>query len=433
MRIYDCIEKKRNGRILSKSEINYIINGYVNNTIPDYQISALLMAIYFKGMTDREINNLTEAIINSGDTIDLSKINGTTYDKHSTGGVGDKTTLIVAPIIASLGGYMAKMSGKGLGFTGGTIDKLNSIPGFNTNLENNRFYKQVEEIKIALISQTGNLTPGDKKLYALRDSTATVESIPLIASSVMSKKIAAGADCILLDVKVGSGAFMKDLKEARTLATKMVNIGNCFNKKVMALITNMDQPLGYNIGNSLEVIEAIEVLKNKGPKDLKDLCIAISSHLLSIGLDKKYEECEKLVNKALESGLALDKLKELIIAQDGDPKIINNYNLFKKANNIVKVYSIKSGYINKIDSAIIGKSSCLLGAGRTMLTDTIDYSAGIILNNKINDFVNVGDVIATLYTDQYNNLEDIIDLVLSAYTITNDKVKDPVLIYEIIK
>lgn len=433
MRMYDIIAKKRDKLILSKEEIDFFINGYVKKEIPDYQVSSLLMAIYLNGMNDDEIANLTSAIVKTGDIIDLSKINGKIVDKHSTGGVGDKTTLIVGPIVASLGGYIAKMSGRGLGHTGGTIDKLESIPGYNVVLDNKRFVEQVNDIGIAIISQSGDLAKGDKLLYALRDTTATVESIPLIASSIMSKKIAAGAPYIVLDVKTGNGAFMKNLDDSKKLAREMIKIGNNLGRKVTALITDMSEPLGYNIGNSLEVIEAIETLKGNGPKDLEEICIKLASTMLELSLDKSYTECEKLVKESIKSGIALDKLKELIIAQHGNPEVINNYDLFPKCTNKIEIYADYSGYITGFNTEEIGTISSLLGSSRIKLDDTIDYGAGIELKVKINDFVNIGDVIATLYTNKIDNMDNVIKMFLDSITISNNKVKTNPLVYEIIK
>ena len=382
MRIYDIIEKKRNNKVLTKEEINYFVNGYVNKEIPDYQMSALLMAIYFNGMNDKELAYLTDSMANSGDLVDLTRINGITVDKHSTGGVGDKTTLVICPIVASLGCSVAKMSGRGLGHTGGTIDKLESIPGFKVELSQDDFFKQVNDINIAVISQSGNITPADKKMYALRDTTATIESIPLIASSIMSKKIAAGAKCILLDVKTGSGAFMKSIAESKKLASKMVNIGNNLGRNTMAIITNMDVPLGNNIGNSLEVMEAIDTLKGKGPKDFRELCIELATNMLVLATKKSYNSCKRKVTDALESGKALNKFKELVSAQGGNPLVVDNYDLFGKTDYAVEIKAKESGYIKGMDTSLIGKVSGLLGAGRATKEDTICYQAGIVVNKN---------------------------------------------------
>ena len=358
MRMYDIIEKKRDGGKLSQEEITFWIEGYVKGEIPDYQVSSLLMAIFFQGLDDEELTNLTLTMANSGDMIDLSEINGIKVDKHSTGGVGDKTTLIVAPIVAALGGKVAKMSGKGLGFTGGTADKLESIKGYQINIPKEDFIKQVNEIGISLISQSGNLTPADKKLYALRDVTATVESIPLIASSIMSKKIASGADCIVLDVKLGSGAFMKSLEDAKCLAEKMVNIGRLANRETIALITNMDIPLGENIGNSLEVIEAIEVLKGRGPKDLLEVSIELATAMIMLCKQVSQEEARELVKTVISNGEALEKLKQVVEAQGGDVTWIEDTSRFPEAEFKVEVRSPKSGYICNMNTEEIGKVAC---------------------------------------------------------------------------
>ncbi len=407
MGMLDIIRSKKKKIPLSKKEIEYVVQGYINGSIPDYQMSALLMAICFNGMNYKELLNLTIAMINSGDVMDLSKINAVTVDKHSTGGVGDKTTLIIAPIVATLGGHVAKMSGKGLGHTGGTIDKLESIEGFRTNLSEREFFNQVKKIGVAVISQTGNLTPADKKIYALRDVTATVDSIPLIASSVMSKKIAAGSDCILLDVKVGSGAFMKDLKEAIELADKMIQIGKGAGRKVVALITNMEEPLGKNIGNALEVKEAIEILNGKGPEDLREVCIEIASHMLMMCTEKNLDVIRKEVIECIDSGKALERFKEMVYMQGGNVEYISNPDLFPEAKFEDNVFSEFSGYISKMDAEQIGIVSVKLGAGREKKDDEIDYTAGIVLNKKIGDFVEKGDILATLYSSKVEDMEEL--------------------------
>lgn len=407
MDMLDIIRSKKKNIPLSKNEIEYVVQGYINGSIPDYQMSALLMAICFNGMNYKELLNLTIAMINSGDVMDLSKINAVTVDKHSTGGVGDKTTLIIAPIVAILGGHVAKMSGKGLGHTGGTIDKLESIEGFRTNLSEREFFNQVKKIGVAVISQTGNLTPADKKIYALRDVTATVDSIPLIASSVMSKKIAAGSDCILLDVKVGSGAFMKDLKEAIELADKMIQIGKGAGRKVVALITDMEEPLGKNIGNSLEVKEAIEILNGKGPEDLREVCIEIASYMLMMCSEKNLDMIRKEVIECIDSGKALERFKEMVYMQGGNVEYISNPDLFPKAKFEDNVFSEFSGYISKMDAEQIGIVSGKLGAGREKKDDEIDYTAGIVLNKKIGDFVEEGEILATLYSSKVEDMEEL--------------------------
>ena len=411
MTMYDIIEKKKNKMALTKDEIVFFINGYINNDIPDYQISSLLMAIVLNGMNEEEVTALTLAMANSGDRLHFPF---STVDKHSTGGVGDKTTLIIAPIVACLDCKVAKMSGKGLGYTGGTIDKLESIPGFNTQLSESDFIKEVKDINLAIISQTKNIAPADKKLYALRDVTATVESIPLIASSIMSKKIASGTNNLVLDVKVGSGAFMKDISEAENLAKTMVEIGNKTNINMIAVLSNMDQPLGKNIGNALEIQEVIDVLKGNGPEDLKQLAITLASHMVSIGKKITYEEALDKVKIVLNSGQALKKFYEMIKYQNGQ---INNLSV--KTKYQYQVLAHEEGYITKMDTERIGKISCLLGAGRIKKDDLIDYSAGIVINKKINDYVLKGELLATLYTNKEIDLKD--DY-LKTITITKNKI-----------
>ena len=398
MRMYDIIEKKKNKLNLTKEEIEFFVNGYVNNLIPDYQVSSLLMAIVLNGMNDSEVTNLTLAMANSGDKLNL---NFNAVDKHSTGGVGDKTTLIITPIVACLDCKVAKMSGKGLGYTGGTIDKLESIPGFKVQLADDKFIKQINDINLSIISQTKNIAPADKKIYALRDVTATVESIPLIASSIMSKKIASGAKNLVLDIKVGSGAFMKNVDDATKLGQTMVNIGKNSSINTVAILSNMNEPLGNNIGNNLEVLEAIEVLKNNGPKDLTDICIELATYMVSITKNITYEEAKTKVTEVLNSGEALDKFYQLVKYQGGDISKLNHNSKYE-----YKVYSKKSGYVTKMDTAKIGKISCMLGAGRTKKEDIIDYNAGIVLNKKINDYVNTNDLLCTLYTDKEIDLSN---------------------------
>ena len=389
MRMVDIIEKKRDGGKLTKEEIEFFVNGYVRGDIPDYQASALLMAIYFRHMDYDETLNLTLAMENSGDKLDLSGINGIKVDKHSTGGVGDKTSLVLAPMVAALGGKVAKMSGRGLGHTGGTIDKLESIPGFNTSLSEEAFVKQVNDIGIAITGQTGNLAPADKKIYALRDVTATVENISLIASSIMSKKLASGADAIVLDVKTGSGAFMKNEADAVSLAKEMVRIGKGAGRNVTALITDMDQPLGYAVGNALEVIEAINTLKGEGPEDLTKLLAARDD------LDK--ETVRKELERVISDGSALDKMAEFVKAQGGDPDAVYNTDKLKVSDTITEVCADSDGYIQSIQSELIGKSSMILGGGRAAKDDVIDLSVGVVLSKKIGDEVSKGDVIARIY------------------------------------
>ena len=392
MRMYDIIEKKKNKLSLTKEEIEFFVNGYVSNEIPDYQISSLLMAIVLNGMDDLEVTNLTLAMANSGDKL---KLDFNAVDKHSTGGVGDKTTLIITPIVACLDCKVAKMSGKGLGYTGGTIDKLESIPNFKVQLSDEEFTKQINDINVSIISQTKNIAPADKKIYALRDVTATVESIPLIASSIMSKKIASGAKNLVLDIKVGSGAFMKDVTSATKLGQTMVNIGKNASINTVAILTNMNEPLGNSIGNNLEALEAIEVLKGNGPKDLTDISIELASYMVSITKKITYEEAKTKAIEVLNNGQALNKFYELIKYQGGDISKLNH-----KSKYEYKIYANECGYITKMDTAKIGKISSMLGAGRIKKDDLIDYNAGIILNKKINDYVNKNDLLATLYTDK---------------------------------
>ena len=425
MNMYNIIEKKKNNLNLTKEEIEFVVNGYTSGEIPDYQMSALLMAICINGMNDEEITNLTIAMTNSGNKVDLRELSNT-VDKHSTGGIGDKTTLIITPIVACLGCNVAKMSGRGLGFTGGTIDKLESIPGFRTKLSKEEFINQVKNIGVSVIGQSENIAPADKKIYALRDVTSTVQSIPLIASSIMSKKIASGAKNLVLDVKVGSGAFMKDLESARNLASTMVKIGRNCGINTVAVLTNMDIPLGNKIGNLLEVEEAIDVLNNKGPEDLKNVCICLAATMNSITNNISYEESFKQVKEVLESGKAYNKFKELVIYQGGD---LNNLNNNPKYSYEIK--SLNNGFISNINSENIGKISVSLGAGRMNLNDEIDYTAGVILNKKINDYVNIGDTIATLYTSREIDFKQLENEFLNSIEYSDNK-KDIKLIFDVI-
>lgn len=420
MNIIEIINKKRLGKILSKEEIEYMIEGYLSGEVKDYQMSSLLMAIVLKGLTDNEIVTLTTTMLNSGEKLDLSTL-GTVVDKHSTGGVGDKTTLIVAPIVASCGGKVAKMSGKGLGHTGGTIDKLESIPGFKVNLDENTFLEQVSKIGLAIVSQTNNLVPADKKIYALRDVTGTVESIPLIASSIMSKKIASGATKLVIDVKVGRGALIKNLIDAKKLARIMINIGKNHSIDVVCLLTNMDTPLGSNIGNALEVKEAMEVLKGK-KGDLRDLCVEISSEMVRLNLDIPKEQAQNMVLESISNGNAYKKFIEFIHTQGGD---LSN---LPESKNKYQIKSNQTGYINKIDALSLGELSMSLGAGRTNLNDKLDYGAGIILEKKVGDYVEEGDTIMTLYTNKNIDIEP---LSLKAIIIKNTPPKELPLIYKI--
>ncbi len=429
MRMYDIIKKKRDGFSLTKEEIDFFIKGYVDGSIPDYQASAFCMAVFYKGMTEEETANLTMAMANSGDTVDLSRFGTLSADKHSTGGVGDKTTLIVAPICASLGCVMAKMSGRGLGHTGGTIDKLESIDGFNTALSPEEFFAQVEKIGIAVVGQTGNLTPADKKLYALRDVTATVDSMPLIASSIMSKKLAAGAKNIVLDVKYGSGAFMKTPEEAEGLAKEMVKIGKACGRNTTALITNMSRPLGNNIGNALEVEEALEVLNGNGSDDLKEVCLSLATQLVSVTKNISSDEARKLTEDALYSKKALAKFKEWIVAQGS----VTSDPAFKKADYSYEITAPCDGYIISADAEKIGVSAVILGAGREKKDDTIDMSAGIILNKKTGDKINKGDILATLYSCNKNSFENAKNCFINALEFSETQPPKEPLIYKIIQ
>ncbi|MGN0155707.1 MAG: pyrimidine-nucleoside phosphorylase [Lachnospiraceae bacterium] len=397
MRMYDLIAKKRDGMELDAQEIAYIIRGYVKGDIPDYQMSAFLMAVYFRGMTEQETLIMTNEVAKSGDMVDLSAIKGIKVDKHSTGGVGDKTTLIVAPIVASCGVKVAKMSGRGLGHTGGTVDKLESIPGYRTNLSQEEFFRVVNETGLSVIGQSGNLTPADKKMYALRDVTATVDNIPLIAVSIMSKKLAAGSDCILLDVKTGSGAFMKTLDDSIALAQEMVKIGENAGRKTVALITDMDTPLGNYIGNSLEVIEAVDTLNGKGPEDLTTVCLHLAANMMVLAGIGTLDACLKKAQNAIEDKSALQRLIAMVEAQGGDASVTKDTEKFAKARYMYEVKALKDGYVTKMDTEKCGIASVLLGAGREKKDSPIDFSAGIVLHKKTGDAVKTGDVLATLY------------------------------------
>ena len=433
MRMYDLIEKKKHGECLTKEEIDFLVEGYTKGEIPDYQMSALLMAIYFMGMDDVEMTDLTMAMANSGDMMDLSSIEGIKSDKHSTGGVGDKTTLIVAPIVAACGIKVAKMSGRGLGHTGGTIDKLEAIPGFQTTLSKEAFIENINKIGLSVIGQSGNITPADKKIYALRDVTATVDSIPLIASSIMSKKLAAGSDNILLDVKTGSGAFMTTLEGSKQLAEKMVAIGNNAGRRTAALITNMDVPLGFAIGNSLEVIEAIDTLKGKGPEDLAVVCIELAAAMLYLSNKAgSIEEGRNIAQSVIDDGSALDKLRQMIEAQNGNGKVIEDYDIFKKPLYSFDVISENKGYVCSINSCDFGKASTVLGAGRNTKDEEIDPSAGIIMKKKIGDYVNSGDILATMYSDKIESFEVAKTIILNSYGFSEDKVENIQLIIDFV-
>jgi len=429
MRVYDIIEKKKQGMELNEKEIKFIVDGYVNKEIPDYQVSALLMAIYFKGMSEEETFNLTKAMIESGDTVDLSKIEGIKVDKHSTGGVGDKTSLVLLPLMSTFGLKVSKMSGRGLGHTGGTIDKLESITGFNVNLTREKMFDIVNKVGFAIAGQTGNLVPADKKLYSLRDVTATVDNISLIASSIMSKKIAGGADYILLDVKVGSGAFMEDLEDAVKLSKEMVAIGNRFNKKNYAVLTNMDQPLGCKIGNALEVEEAVETLQNKGPKDFTKLCKYLNGVMLKmVGKVSSVEEGIEKTSEILTTNSPYNKFKEFVKMQEGEVSLIEDTSKLPQASNIIEVQSEKEGQVKSIDAKDIGICAMMTGAGRENKESQLDYSAGIVLNKKVGDIVRNGDIIAYIHSNKENN-DEITEKLKLAYTISEEKIEKQEIIY----
>ncbi len=433
MRMYDIIHKKRNGGELSEEEIRFFIEGYTDESIPDYQAAALCMAVYFRGMTPKETSILTLAMAESGDQIDLGGIEGFTVDKHSTGGVGDKTSLIVVPIVASCGGKVAKMSGRGLGHTGGTVDKLESIPGFRTELNPDDFIKQVNGIGLCIVGQTGELAPADKKLYALRDVTATVESIPLIASSIMSKKLAAGSKGIVLDVKTGSGAFMKTVEESENLAKEMVAIGKSAGRSVTAVITNMDIPLGDSVGNSLEVIEAIKTLKGEGESDLTEVCLTLAAQMLSMVTGEDEKTCYSMAKGAIDNGLAINKLREMISAQGGNANVVDDYSLFKQPKYTAEIFSECDGFIEHTDAEKIGIASVILGAGREKKGDPIDPSAGIVLKKKTGDYVKKGEPLAVFYTDDEGKIEGAKQEFLDAFTFGDERTQPQKLIYKIIK
>ena len=432
MRMYDIIAKKRDGGELSDAEIRFFVNGYTAGEIPEYQVSALLMAIYLRGMSENETTSLTQYMAMSGDMVDLSYFGGLSVDKHSTGGVGDKTTLIVAPIAAACGCKVAKMSGRGLGFTGGTADKLEAINGYKTDLSGDEFFNIVNKVGVAVVTQSGNLTPADKKIYALRDVTATVESIPLITSSVMSKKIASGAKNIVLDVKYGSGAFMKTKKDAEILAENMVKIGSLCGRNTAALITDMNVPLGFAIGNSLEVIEAINVLKGKQNGDLREISIALAGNMIALSQNISEQEGIAIAEKALDSGKAFLKMREWIAAQGGDTACIDDTSLFKTAEYSMQVKASTGGFISEMNCEKIGVASAVLGAGRITKDDKIDLTAGIILSAKTGDYVSFGDNLATLYSNDKDKLKQAAEIYKSAVHIGGNAVKET-LIYKTVK
>ena len=434
MNILEIIAKKRDKKILNKEEIEYFVNAYTNNKITDYQAAALVMAIYINGMTDEEIVNLTFAMANSGDVLDLSKFGENVVDKHSTGGVGDKVSIILLPIIASLGIPVAKMSGRGLGFTGGTVDKLESIPGYKTNIDIHNFIQNVENIGISMIGQTANLAPADKKIYALRDTISCVESMPLIASSIMSKKIAAGANKIILDVTVGKGAFMKTKEDAIALSKEMIKIGKLTNRETICVLTNMDEPIGYAVGNSLEVIEAINFLKGDMPEDLKQVVLELGSYMIKLA--GKGEDIEKNKEKMLENiknGKAYNKFLELVKNQNGDISYIENTEKFEKAKYITPIIAKENGYIREINAEQIGKFACSLGAGRMRKEDNIDNTGGIVLDKKIASKVKIGDILATVYSNKEIEKTDKYDEILNIFKISNQEQEKPKTIIDIIK
>lgn len=433
MRAVDIIEKKKYGQVLTSSEIEYMVDGYTRGEIPDYQMSAFLMTIYFKGMTSKETSNLTLSFVKSGDQVDLSEIEGIKVDKHSTGGVGDKISLIVIPLVASMGIPVAKMSGRGLGHTGGTIDKLESIDGFKIEMSGSEFVDNVNKYKMAIVGQSANLTPADKSIYSLRDVTSTIDSIPLIASSIMSKKIASGADAIVLDVKVGSGAFMKSIDEAKKLARTMVDIGKALDRDTIAVITNMNQPLGNEVGNSNEIKEAIEVLRGKGTEDETTVALTIAAYMCILGgAFDDFDIAYKSLEGVIKSGKAIEKLKELIKIQGGDESVVDNPEKLPQASNHIEVKSLESGYINSMNAEKIGIAAMLLGAGRRTKEDKIDYAAGVSIKKKIGNYVEKGETLSILHTnlDEYKNAYDI---ALNAVIISKDKPKPEEYIYDIIK
>jgi pyrimidine-nucleoside phosphorylase len=429
MRMVDLIEKKREGKELTTEEIKFIINGYTDGSIPDYQVSALTMAIFFKDMSERERADLTMAMVESGDQIDLSAIEGIKVDKHSTGGVGDTTTLVLGPLVASVGVPVAKMSGRGLGHTGGTIDKLEAVEGFHVEIENDEFIQLVNKNKLAVIGQSGNLTPADKKLYSLRDVTATVNSIPLIASSIMSKKIAAGADAIVLDVKTGAGAFMKTLEDSKNLAKAMVNIGNNVGRKTMAVISDMSQPLGFAIGNALEVKEAIDTLKGEGPEDLTELCLTLGSHMVYLAEKaSSLTEARELLKKAIDDGSALDNFKVFLESQGGDASVVDNPTKLPHAQYKIELEAKEDGYVSEIIADSVGTAAMWLGAGRATKDSVIDLAVGLELRKKIGDEVKAGESLVTIYSNQ-EDIENVRNKLYESIKLSSQKVDAPTLIH----
>ena len=434
MRAFDIIAKKRDNKELSKEEIEFFIDGYTKGDITDYQASALLMAIYLNGFNSEETTNFTMAMINSGDVVDLSEIPGIKVDKHSTGGVGDKTSLILVPMVAAAGGKVAKLSGRGLGHTGGTLDKLESIPGFDINVSEKDFIDHVNKTGLVIAGQTQNLVPADKKLYALRDVTATIDSIPLIAASIMSKKIASGSNAILLDVKYGDGAFMKTKEDAEKLAEAMVAIGKGTNRNTSAAITLNGEPLGFAIGNALELQEVIEVLNGRGPEDLRELCLTLGAQMLKLSeVELDVNKGRALLEEVISNGKALEKLKQLTINQGGNPDYISNPELFDIAKIKHEVLATEEGYVYELNAEKVGIASLLVGAGRETKDDAIDYGAGIILNKKMGDYVNIGDLLATIYTNDANKIKASEDMLMSAYEFKNVKPEKTPIVHKIIE
>ncbi len=430
MRMVDIIEKKRNGKALTKEEIRFAVEGYTNGSIPDYQMSALTMAIFFQNMDEDERAELTMAMVESGDQIDLSAIEGIKVDKHSTGGVGDTTTLVLGPLVAALGVPVAKMSGRGLGHTGGTIDKLEAVEGFHVEIDNDEFIHLVNKNKIAVIGQSGNLTPADKKLYSLRDVTATVDSIPLIASSIMSKKIAAGADAIVLDVKTGAGAFMKTEEDSAELARAMVKIGNNVGRRTMAIISDMSQPLGFAIGNSLEVQEAIDTLRGEGPEDLTELCLALGSHMVYLAEKaSSLEDAREKLQEVIDNGKALEVFKVFLEAQGGDPSVVDHPEKLPQAPYKIELAAKTDGYVSNIIADAVGTAAMLLGAGRATKESEIDLAVGLFLNKKIGDSVKKGESLVTIHSRQ-ENVDNVIEKLYESITVQNEKVNAPILIHQ---
>ena len=433
MRIYDIIRKKRDNEELSKAEIDFFVEKYSKGDIPDYQASALLMAIYLNKMNKKETAYLTEAMMHSGDVIDLSDIKGIKVDKHSTGGVGDKTTIALAPIVAACGLPVAKMSGRGLGHTGGTLDKLESIPGFSIEMTPEKFIESVNKLNIAVCGQTASIAVADKKMYALRDVTATVDNISLIAASIMCKKLASGADAIVLDVKTGDGAFMKTLDDSFELANEMVEIGTRMGRETIGIISDMDEPLGSAVGNSLEVIEAIEALKGNGPKDFINLCETLGAYMLVSGkVVKDYEEGVLKVREVISNGKALEKFKEFVINQGGNPAVADDYSLFPQASHVLEVKSEKTGYVSKIEAESVGVSTMILGAGRETKEDELDLSAGLLVKKKVGDYVKEGDTLAIMYFNKEEKVEDAKRRFINAYKINEEKTEPKKLIYGVV-